>query len=205
MRLDSVADFPIAQFLHFDLDHAALLDSGKAQTTDFMAALVKLTDEDRIVESFEIERYSRSDKDLERYPHIEAWSPLTPRRIRELGIDPSKGAGQIRAIARLYFFDKYAKVSDKIRNKLAWLRTRLSKEAQLDRLGLELDQSKFRIVVIGSIAGGTGGGVVPRHGMAGRLGRRETVSAADIELVLFMPTGYASATRTAPRRTATRP
>lgn len=195
VRLDSLADFPIAQFVHFDLDQAALVESGKTQTTDLMAQLVKLDDDDKVVEKFDIERYSRSDDDLARYPHIEEWSPLTPRRIRELAIDPSKGAGQIRAIARLYFFDKYPKTRDKIRNKLVWLRTGLSKEAQLDRLGLELDQSKFRIVVIGSIAGGTGGGSFLDMGWLAGAVARDTVSSAEIELVLFLPTGYASANK----------
>jgi hypothetical protein len=193
VRLDSLADFPLAQFLHFDLDQGAVLDSGKAQTTDLMAELVKLTDEDRIIENFEIDRYCRSDGDLARFPYIEAWSPLTPKRIRELGIDPSKGAGQIRAIGRLYFFDKYAKIRDKIRNKLTWLMNGLSKDAQFGRLGLELEQS-YRIVVIGSIAGGTGSGSFVDMGWLAGWQANNTVSKAEIELVLFLPTGFASAT-----------
>lgn len=196
-RLGSLAEFPIAQFLHFDLDQGAVLDSGKAQATDLMAELVKLTDDDKVIENFEIERYCRNDGDLARFPHIEAWSPLTPKRIRELGIDPSKGAGQVRAIGRLYFFDKYAKVRDRIRNKLNWLRSGLSNRDELARLGLELDQGTCRIVVIGSIAGGTGAGSFLDMGwLAGAVAKSVLGDAsAHVEMVLFLPAGYAGANK----------
>ncbi|WP_295383835.1 tubulin-like doman-containing protein [uncultured Thiodictyon sp.] len=195
VRISSLAEFPVAQFIHFDLDQGALVESGKSQRTDPLADAVKLSDEDRLVESFEIERYSRSDDDLAKYPYIENWSPLTPKKIREMGIDPAKGAGQIRAISRLYFFDKYTKVKEKIRSKLVWLKSGLSKDTQLKALGLDLDQSKFRIVVIGSVAGGTGAGSFLDMGWLANWIAKETVSAADVEMMVFLPTGYQSANK----------
>ncbi|AUB80396.1 tubulin-like doman-containing protein [Candidatus Thiodictyon syntrophicum] len=195
MRISTLAEFPVAQFIHFDLDHGALVESGKSQRTDPLADAVKLSDEDRLVEAFEIERYSRSDDDLAKYPYIENWSPLTPKKIREMGIDPAKGAGQIRAIARLYFFDKYSKIKDKIRTKLVWLKSGLSNDAQLKALGLDLDQSKFRIIVIGSVAGGTGAGSFLDMGWLAKWIARDTVSAADVEMMVFLPTGYQSANK----------
>ena len=195
MRISSLSEFPVAQFIHFDLDHGALVESGKSQRTDPLADSVKLTDEDRLVETFEIERYSRSDDDLTKYPYIKEWSPLTPKKIRELGIDPSKGAGQIRAISRLYFFDKYTKIKEKIRTKLVWLKSGLNKDAQLKALGLDLDTSKFRIVVIGSVAGGTGAGSFLDMGWLSKWIAKETVSAAEVEMMLFLPTGYQSAAK----------
>ncbi|WP_295455048.1 tubulin-like doman-containing protein, partial [uncultured Thiodictyon sp.] len=63
-RIATLAEFPVAQFIHFDLDHGALVESGKSQRTDPLADAVKLSDEDRLIEAFEIERYSRSDDDL---------------------------------------------------------------------------------------------------------------------------------------------
>ncbi|WP_295426356.1 tubulin-like doman-containing protein [uncultured Thiodictyon sp.] len=195
VRLASLADFPVAQFIHFDLDQGALVESGKSQRTDPLADAVKLSDEDRLVESFEIERYSRSDDDLAKYPHIENWSPLTPKKIREMGIDPAKGAGQIRAISRLYFFDKYPKIKEKIRGKLASLKSGLSKDTQLKALGLDLDQSKFRIVVIGSVAGGTGAGSFLDMGWLAKWIAKETVNSASVEMMVFLPTGYQSANK----------
>lgn len=195
VRVDSLADFPIAQFMQFDLDHGAIIDSGRAQAEDLQFELVKFTDEEKLVESFDIEKYSRDDDSLGRFPHIQSWSPLTPKKIRDLGIDPSKGAGQIRAISRLYFFDKYSKIRDKIRLKLKSLKAGLSRDAQLKELGLELDPSKFRIVVVGSVAGGTGSGAFLDMGwLAGWIARDE-VGSADVELMLFMPTGFSSANK----------
>ena len=153
VRVESLAEFPVAQFINFDLDAGTVVESGQSQKLDLLHDLVKFADAEKIVETFDIEKYSRDDDSLGRFPHIQSWSPLTPKKIRELGIDPSKGAGQIRGISRLYFYDKYPKVRDQIRLKLRSLKSGLSKDAQLKRLGLELEQDKFRIVVACWLAG----------------------------------------------------
>ena len=195
VRLQSLSEFPLAQFIHFDLDQGAIIDSGRAQTEDLQYNLVKFTDDERLVESFEIEKYSRDDASLNRYPHIQNWLPLTPKKIRELGIDPAKGAGQIRAVSRLYFFDKYTRVRDKIRSKLNVLKAGLSRDDILKKLNLELDTSKFRIVVIGSVAGGTGSGSFLDMGWLAKWVASNEVEAADVELLVFLPTGYSGANK----------
>lgn len=195
VRLENLSQFPIAQFIHFDLDQGAIIDSGRAQTEDLQYNLVKFTDDEKIVESFDIEKYSRDDASLSRYPHIQNWLPLTPKRIRELGIDPAKGAGQIRAVSRLYFFDKYSKTRDKIRSKLNTLKAGLSRDDILKKLSLQLDTSKFRIVIIGSVAGGTGSGSFLDMGWLSKWVASNEVEAADVELMMFLPTGYASANK----------
>lgn len=194
-RVESLTDFPVAQFIQFDLDTGAVIDSGRAQAEDLQYELVKFSDEDKIVESFDMDKYSRDDDALEKYPHIKEWLSLTPKKIRELGIDPAKGAGQIRAVSRLYFFDKYAKVRDKIRLKLKTLKAGLSHERQLNQLGLKMESSKFRIVVIGSVAGGTGSGAFLDMGLLARWLAKTEVGHADVELMLFLPTGYAGANK----------
>ena len=90
-RVESLSDFPIAQFIQFDLDAGAVIDSGRAQADDLQYEAVKFTDEDKIVESFDIEKYSRDDDALEKYPHVKEWLSLNPKKIRELKIDPAKG------------------------------------------------------------------------------------------------------------------
>lgn len=194
-RVESLADFPVAQFIQFDLDTGAVIDSGRAQAEDLQFDLVKFTDEDKIVEAFDMDKYSRDDDALEKYPHIKDWLSLTPKKIRELGIDPAKGAGQIRAVSRLYFFDKYAKVRDKIRLKLKTLKAGLSHERQLSQLGLKMENSKFRIVVVGSVAGGTGSGAFLDMGLLARWLAKTEVGSADVELMLFLPTGYSGANK----------
>lgn len=194
VRVESVNDFPIAQFIHFDLDQGAILDSGKTQADDPLAELVKLSDDDKIVENFELDRYSRSDDDLDKYKHIAPWSPLQPAKIRALNINPSKGAGQIRGISRLYFFDKYTKVRDRIRQKLNMLQQGLSKQTQLDRLGLDLQPGEFRIIVVGSIAGGTGGGAFLDMGWLSSW-LANTGNKVSTEMMMFLPTGYQKANK----------
>jgi hypothetical protein len=195
VRVDSLADFPVAQFIQFDLDSGAIIDSGRSQADDLQFDQVKFTDEEKVVESFDMERYSRDEDALEKYPHVKEWLPLTPKRIRELGIDPSKGAGQIRAVSRLYFFDKYPKVRDKIRQKLKVLKAGLSHERQLSQLGLRMETGRFRVVVVGSVAGGTGSGAFLDMGLLARALARTEVTQADVELMLFLPTGYAGANK----------
>lgn len=194
-RVESLADFPVAQFIQFDLDTGAVIDSGRAQAEDLQYDLVKFTDDEKIVEVFDMDKYSRDDDALEKYPHIKEWLALTPKKIRELGIDPSKGAGQIRSVSRLYLFDKYTKVRDKIRLKLKTLKAGLSHEQQLQRLGLRMETSKFRIVVVCSVAGGTGSGAFLDMGLLARWLAKTEVGAADVELMLFLPTGYAGANK----------
>jgi len=120
---------------------------------------------------------------------------LTPQRIRELRFDMSSGAGQIRAVSRLYFFDKYAKIRDKIRLKLKALKAGLSHERQLAELGLRMETNRFRIVIVGSVAGGTGSGSFLDMGLLARWLARSEVGAADVELMLFLPTGYTKANK----------
>ena len=195
VRVESLADFPVAQFVQFDLDQGAVIESGRAQQEDLQYDLLKFSDDEKLIETFDIEKYSRDDDALARYPHIQSWLPLHPAKIRDLKIDPAKGAGQIRALSRLYFFDKYPKIRDKIRLKLKTLKAGLSRDAQLKQLGLELDQSKVRIVVVGSIAGGTGSGSFLDMGWLASWLARDEIGSADVELMLFLPTGFAGANK----------
>lgn len=194
-RIENLTEFPVAQFVQFDLDQGAIIESGRAQQEDLQFDLLKFQEEEKLVESFDLEKYSRDDEALSRFPHIQEWLPLPPTKIRELKIDPTKGAGQIRALSRLYFFDKYPKIRDKVRQKLKALKAGLSRDEQLKKLGLELDSSKARVVVVGSVAGGTGSGSFLDMGWLCSWLARDEVGAADVDLMLFLPTGFAGANK----------
>jgi len=196
-RVESLGDFPVARFLHFDLDNNAVIDEGKSQRTDPWFELVKLSDEERLVEPLDLPQYHESDDSLARFPLIESWMPLRPKKLRSLGIDPSKGAGQIRALARLYLFDKYPKLRGRIKGALNFLSSNagIERKENYQRLGLQVDTSKFRIVVIASCAGGTGAGSVIDLGWLSKAIARQEVSDSQVDLVLFMPTGYAKANK----------
>jgi len=194
-RVESLAEFPVAQFIQFDLDNGAILERGRAQAEDPQFDLVKFSDGDKVVETLDLDKYSRDDDTLDKFPLIKAWLPLTPQKIRALRIDPGRGAGQIRAVSRLYFFDKYAKIRDLVRQKLKDLQAGLSHEQQLSRLGLKMESGRFRIVVVGSVAGGTGSGAFIDMGLLVRWLAKAAVGKADVELMLFLPTGYAMANK----------
>lgn len=196
-RVDSIAQFPVARFLHFDLDSGAVIDGGKSQRTDPWYSLVKMSDEERLVEGIDLHQYHDSDDSLARFPLIESWMPLRPKKLRSLGIDPSKGAGQIRAIARLYLFDKYPKLRGRIKGALNSLASNAGNERKEDyqRLGLRVDTSKFRIVVIASCAGGTGAGSSLDLGWIAKAVARQEVSNSQVDLVMFLPSGYAKANK----------
>jgi hypothetical protein len=196
-RVESIADFPVARFLHFDLDNQAIIDEGKSQRTDPWFELVKLTDEERLVEPLDLPQYHESDDSLARFPLIENWMPLRPKKLRSLGIDPSKGAGQIRALARLYLFDKYPKLRGRIKGALNFLSSNagIERKENYQRLGLQVDTSKFRIVVIASNAGGTGAGSAIDLGWIAKAIARQEVSDSQVDLVMLMPSGYAKANK----------
>ncbi|RZA35954.1 MAG: hypothetical protein EOP92_07790, partial [Lysobacteraceae bacterium] len=196
-RVESIGDFPVARFLHFDLDNNAIIDEGKSQRTDPWYELVKLTDEERLVEPLDLPQYHESDDSLARFPLIESWMPLRPKKLRSLGIDPSKGAGQIRALARLYLFDKYPKLRGRIKGALNTLGSNagIERKENYQRLGLQVDTSKFRIVVIASCAGGTGAGSVLDLGWLSKAIARQEVSDSQVDLVLLMPGGFAKANK----------
>jgi len=196
-RVESIGQFPVARFLHFDLDNNAVIDEGKSQRTDPWFELVKLSDEERLVEPIDLPQYHESDDSLARFPLIENWMPLRPKKLRSLGIDPSKGAGQIRAVARLYLFDKYPKLRARIKGALNFLSSNAGNERKenYQRLGLQVDTSKFRIVVIASAAGGTGAGTAIDLGWIAKAIARQEVSDNQVDLVMLMPSGFAKANK----------
>lgn len=196
-RVESIGQFPVARFLHFDLDNNAVIDEGKSQRTDPWYELVKLADEERLVEPIDLPQYHESDDSLARFPLIESWMPLRPKKLRSLGIDPSKGAGQIRAVARLYLFDKYPKLRGRIKGALNFLSSNAGNERKesYQRLGLQVDTSKFRIVVIASAAGGTGAGTAIDLGWLSKAIARQEVSDSQVDLVMLMPSGFAKANK----------
>ncbi len=196
-RVDAINQFPAARFLHFDLDSGSIIDEGKSRQSDPWYELVKLGEEERLVENLDIAQYHDSDDSLARFPLIEKWMPLRPKKLRSLGIDPSKGAGQIRAVARLYLFNKYPKLRERIVSALKFLGNNAGNERKetYQRLGLQVDTSKYRIVVIASCAGGTGAGSAMDLGWIAKAIARGEVADSQVDLVMFLPTGYAKANK----------
>ena len=153
-RIDSLTDFPLAKFLHIDLDAGATKDSDHTNVdTDPLAELVTFQQDERIFEKLDHTKYLADEGMLARYPHIKFWLPKADLSKFDL----SHGAGQVRAISRLFFFDQFDTISQKIKDKLGTLAIDAVDTAKLDKFGFDKTEA-FRIVILGSFAGGTGSG-----------------------------------------------
>ena len=181
-RLHSIAEFPVAKFFYFDTDTTEARESDRAAANDPLYAAVKFTPGETLQKSVNIAKYQR---DLRAYPHIEEWLPQ-----RDLtSIDASKGAGQVRAISRLLFFDTYTDFVGGVRRKCQEVADNLGREADLKRLGLDVG-SDIRVVVVMSGAGGTGSGAFIDAGYAIK-SIRPRVSKLDLFMIL--PSAFADA------------
>lgn len=190
-QVNCLTEFPLAQFLHFDLDCGTVTNSQNLASSNEFSNAVQFRSDELIVEPLDLEKYSFNDDALNNYLNIKEWLPLTPHEIRDLGIDPTKGACEIRAISRLYFFDKYRTVSDKIRRKLNELSAALSHESELRRLGLKVNSDTRRIVVVASVTGGTGSGSFLDMGWLATCIADSNPWQVNVDLMLLMPTGFA--------------
>ncbi len=190
-RVQLLSDFPVAQFINLDLDAGDVTQDGKSIKTDLLAEQVAFTPEEKIIERLDLNKYVSSADELKRHRHIADWFPLTPAKLRELQIDPTKGAGQIRALSRLYFFDKYPMIRDRIRDKLSRLLSNVGAQAnRLKKLGLEIEPGKVRVVVIGSAAGGTGSGTFLDTGYLVKALLQEQNIDGKADLFLLLPGGF---------------
>lgn len=190
VRIANLTEFPLAQFINFDLDAGSVTETGQAASTDPLANLVKFSDEEKLIFKLDMEKYLRTDGELNRYPHIASWFPLTRKKALELGIDPSKGAGQIRSLSRLYFFDKYQALKSMIEGKIGALLAGVSSKSKTERLGLELEPASLRVVVVASTAGGTGAGSFLDMGYLAKWLARKQLLGAKVDLALMLPSGY---------------
>ena len=193
IRIESLTEFPFAEFLQIDLS-AFETEQGKAQKSDILANKVQFKESERLVKKLDLNKYIRSDEDLDRYPLVKEWFPLSRKTINELNIDPEKGAGQIRAISRLYFFDKYQEIKSAIRSKADSLLDNVQSDLAQKRLGLKVQTGALKIVVVASTAGGTGSGAFLDLGyLCGWLGKDAANQGVTTNLVLMLPSGYKGA------------
>lgn len=190
VRLNDLTEFPFAQFIHFDLDAGS---REKTDVADPLAELVKFREEENAIYSIDFDKYFRTDKELERYPHIASWFPFPPQKLRELRVDRFKLPAP-RAFSRLYFFDKYRASKDMVDMKIRTLLSSVSNRPMSDRLGLELEPGSLRVVVIASTAGGTGSGSFLDMGYLAKWLAKKQLLNAKVDLALMLPTGFSSGT-----------
>ena len=190
LRLDSLDQFPFAQFFCIDLDSHTFGTASRSD--DPMQSAVSFKPKERNVNKLDLGKYFATDESLRSFPLIEEWFPLTSQKLAELNINPDYGAGQIRAISRLYFYDKYQEIKSAIQQALASLRNNVDNAEQNKDLGLTLDPHHLRVVVVASTAGGTGSGAFIDMGYLSKvLLKASGASSITNQLVLMLPSGYA--------------
>lgn len=190
IRIANLTEFSLAQFINFDLDAGSKTESGKATATDPLADLVKFKDEEKFIFSLDMDKYLRTDGELDTYPHIASWFPLSRKKALELNITRPEGAGQIRAISRLYFFDKYLALKSMIESKINTLMDNVTSSDKTKRLGLTLERDSLRVVVIASSAGGTGSGSFLDMGYLARTLAKKRIKGAKVDLCFMLPSGF---------------
>ena len=95
---------------------------------------------------------------VEKHRQMNGWVPL-PTRVNR---DVSRGAGQMRALGRMTNIDKMAAVGDRIKTALTQIK---NGQPELDLLTQHLTRGAVKeanqspyLVVVSSLAGGTGAG-----------------------------------------------
>ncbi len=178
-RIDDLSRFPIASFVYFDTDLRTAIESDRQQSTDPLARLVAFRENERLQHAVDVKRYM---KDIDRYPLIADWLPVADFSL----INTEKGAGQVRAISRLLFFDQFARLTDLLRERADGLLRSVGRQDDLANLNLEIE-NRLRVVVCCSAAGGTGSGAFIDLGLA----LRSLIHPSPtVELVLLLPGGY---------------
>ena len=193
-RYGALDRLPFLRFMHLDTDS----NQTAAEQYDLRAS------DDPLYEHVRFTTMERIDltvaggtgkyvEHLEHFLNIKRWFPAGGK-ISHLG-DLREGAGQVRIASRLGFFD--AANHQKIAGRLEQCRRELSDAAilaQAARLGFNFNAANKRVVIIASLAGGTGSGTFLDMGF---LARRYFADAERIGILLLPAffSGYAGADR----------
>jgi len=192
-RLESLNEFPFAEFMHIDLDSSTVVETGRSGR-DPLQAQVAFKASESYVKKLDLGKYIGSDEKLRSFPLVEEWFPLSSQKIQALNINPEKGAGQIRSISRLYFFDRYQDIKSAIDQALSNLRNSVNNTDKHKRLGLTLEAGALRVVVVASTAGGTGSGAFIDVGYLSKILLDKCGAASkSVTSILMLPTGFKGA------------
>ena len=170
---------PVMEFLWFDTDISNVDIMGKE--TDLLDRRIDFSAREKVDGSVgpqELEAY-RNNKGM--YPHIWSWFPDALDSLASDAI--TQGAGQIRPCGRLAFFHHYAKLRDEIKSKIDRVQS-ADAETEMKRMfpDYNADANDLEIVLVTSIAGGTGSGSFIDMGFLCRDLAREAVRTAYLVL-----------------------
>ena len=149
---------PVMEYLWFDTDTRNI--DIMRNDTDLLDRRIDFSAEEKIdgrVMPQSLEGY-RNNKGM--YPHIWSWFPEELDSLPSTAI--TQGAGQIRPCGRLAFFHHYTKLRDQIERKGKRLENEMSdnEKKKMEEIFsvYDVDRNDLEIVLVTSIAGGTGSG-----------------------------------------------
>lgn len=195
VRIDNLTEFPFAEFLQIDLS-AFETEQGKAEKNDILSNKIKFKESERLIKKLDLSKYIKSEEDLDCYPLIREWFPLSRKTINEQNINVEEGTGQIRALSRLFVFDQYDDIRSSIRTKCESLLVNVKSGTDQKRLGLKVKTGPLKIVVVASTAGGTGSGSFLDLGYLSTIIGKDAANenaGVTTNLVLLLPSGYKGA------------
>ncbi|MGZ8708955.1 MAG: tubulin-like doman-containing protein, partial [Thermoanaerobaculia bacterium] len=157
-RYGSLGRLPFLRFMHLDTDknQTASEQYDLRSADDPLYRDVQFT----VTERIDLTIAGGTGKYVEHlnnFPNVKRWFPAGGK-IAHLG-DLHEGAGQVRMASRLGFFD--ASNHLKITSRLEQCRRELSDAAilqQAAQLGFTFNPDRTRVVIVASLAGGTGSG-----------------------------------------------
>lgn len=186
LRLQNLSDFPLAEFIHFDLDQGSMLRETACEVEEISRS-GRFSKSESIVSSLSLRDLFEGPNPWEQYPHIRSWFPLDESLCRKLNTDQSPS--QIRAISRLYFFDQIDQIENMIRRKLERLHASCTDDWQaLNKLNISVGP-RAKVVLVCSLSGGTGAGSFLDMGWLASQIMREVYDYVDVQLIALLPTG----------------
>ncbi|PWC40967.1 tubulin-like doman-containing protein [Azospirillum sp. TSO35-2] len=184
-RLSGIADFPLAQFLYFDVDTQDAREENQSTSKDLLGSVVAFAPSETLQNRLDVNKFM-GNRSV--YPLIDEWFP-DDEAIRQM--DFSDGAAQVRCVSRLHFFMQSGDFRGRLESKISEVKNSLTHTDTLRKLGLAAGTKGYRVVVVASAAGGTGSGTFLDAGFLIRsLG---DPSLSNVSLILLMGGAYGAA------------
>lgn len=175
-----VTGWPIMEYLWFDTDQTPGGLFGRAP--DHIDQRVELSPDERVEAGIPRSRTETIWNSRSTESHLAKWLAMDElRAASEMGI--TQGAKQIRPFGRLAFFEHFDQIRRTVETKLNRLQARQNAGLAIQG-GVEVDTSQREIVIVASLAGGTGSGSFLDFGF---LCKHLCQSDALITAVLFLP------------------
>jgi hypothetical protein len=193
VKINSLDEFPAAQFIYYDLDSS---DVAQKNIDQLSRSVAFAADEKIWPSSFFLDPYYFDDQSSQRNPNIDCWLPETPTWIREWINISEKSANhhmptyEPRFFSRMFFFQEYQQLKHMIQDKINSLLVGVSSRCNIERLGMNMEPTSFRVVVIASTAGSTGSGSFLDMGYLAKWLANMTIQEAKIDLCLMLPSGF---------------